>query len=323
MQPAICNRNNAAKISSKVLTTKFLNIILKVSLLEIEKSNNMKQLAAGLFPSLICIVLCQPVTAQKNKQGLLDPSLEAHSERWKVKQNRGLFGISKPEFGPYTTLDANKLDSPVLKKRTKDSTGTAVTISGEGWDWDISKYETVEKKKYYDMELTNALDTIQLFFSIYSISSQKSQTLAGELISKNDEGKNATLRYQKNISGVMITSPDSTPLRFFLEDYLSTKQTKDNTAPKEPDITRGYILTGTDSLFTEAIINSFGKPSDMFYLKWQRGLYVKNSSGDNIAALKFSDIENPFYAWIRNDLSKSEQHSIAALFAVLVAVMGI
>ena len=66
---------------------------------------------------------CHTTFSQKNKEKSLDSALEANSEKWKVKQHRGLFGLAKPEFGPYATLDAEKLDSAVIKKKTKDSSG--------------------------------------------------------------------------------------------------------------------------------------------------------------------------------------------------------
>ncbi|MEP6845593.1 MAG: hypothetical protein ABI861_06305, partial [Panacibacter sp.] len=59
-----------------------------------------------------------PSLAQQNE----DAVLQAKSERWVVKQNKGLFGLSKPDFGPYHTLEVVKLDSAVIKKKTKDST---------------------------------------------------------------------------------------------------------------------------------------------------------------------------------------------------------
>ncbi len=40
-----------------------------------------------------------------------DDTLKANSDKWKVHQKKGLFGLSKPEFGDYTTLDIVKLDT--------------------------------------------------------------------------------------------------------------------------------------------------------------------------------------------------------------------
>ena len=105
--------------------------------------------------------------SQKNKEKSLDSTLEANSERWNVKQHRNLTGIAKPEFGIYTTLVAEKLDSPVTKKKTKDSSGAEISYSDNGWD--ISKYQTVEKKKFYRMVLSREQDTTEIQFYIHSI----------------------------------------------------------------------------------------------------------------------------------------------------------
>ena len=86
-----------------------------------------------------------------------------------------------------------------------------MSISSEGWDWDISKFETVEKKKFYRMLVTKDADTAELLFSIYSVAVEKNQTFLGKMLSKNDEGKNATLSYKKNIAGIIVTRFDSFP----------------------------------------------------------------------------------------------------------------
>ena len=57
--------------------------------------------------------------------------------------------MAKPEFGPYTTTVVEKLDSPVMRRTTKEGSYSGVGISSDNWDWDFSKYEMVEKKKAY------------------------------------------------------------------------------------------------------------------------------------------------------------------------------
>src|SRR5678810_1501390 len=102
---------------------------------------------AVLFSAM---VITNSSFCQKNKQKPIDTVLEAQSERWKVKLHRGMFGMAKPEFGPFSTIDLDKVDSPVLRKRTKDGSYTEASFSpGQGWDWDFSKYQTVEKRKAY------------------------------------------------------------------------------------------------------------------------------------------------------------------------------
>jgi len=254
---------------------------------------------------------------QKNKQKPLDSVLEANSEKWKVKLHRSMMGMAKPEFGPFITNDIEKLDSPVLRKKTKDGSYTGASISRDGWDWDFSKYQTVEKRKAYRMVLTGASDTAELLFSIYRISNEKNLTFFGELVTKNDEGKNQTLAGKTIVSGLGITSYDSLPWRFFVEDSFGRKEETGLTQTSR--FTRAYIITHDDSLFTEPILNSAGSLNGKFFLEWQTGLFVNSSKSNHIAALKFGDASGPFSAWIRNDVVPSQQYSIASVFALLIS----
>ena len=256
---------------------------------------------------------------QKNKSTPLDSALEANSEKWKVKKRNGLFGMGKPEFGPYATTDAGKLDSPAIKKRTKDSAETGVTISSNGWDWDLGKFETVEKTKSYRIAVANGLDSVQLRFTIYAVSNQRTQTVLGSLLSKNDEGKDYVLGYVKHIAG-FIEGLYAQPWPFLIEDYLTDKQL--SYSPTRSDTTKFRLLTPADSLYSEAIFRSIGKRGPESFLEWQEGVFVNNRKGEHIAALKFAEGINPAsYVWIRKDLNKADQLAIASLFAVLIATM--
>ena len=84
-----------------------------------------------------------------------------------------MFGMAKPEFGPYTTIDLTNSTLLFCAKRTKEGSYTGASFSSEGWDWDFSKYETVEKRKAYSMTITGGADTAELLFSIYRISNEK------------------------------------------------------------------------------------------------------------------------------------------------------
>jgi hypothetical protein len=266
--------------------------------------------------------LCTKISfSQKNKQKPIDTALETHSEKWKVKLHRPMFGMGKPEFGPFTTIDLNKLDSPVLRKKTKEGSYTDATYDiSEGWDWDFSKYESVEKRKAYSMLVSREQDTAELLFSIYSISKEKNLTFFGELMSKNDEGKNLTLGYKINISGIGKTNNDSLPWRFFLEDSFSRQQEPGPYGATR--LTRAYIITADDSLFTEPLLNQLGSRDGKFFFEWQTGIFVNSTKDSHIAAAKFGtpgDLSNPFYVWIRNDLPPSQQHAIASVFALLIS----
>ena len=139
-------------------------------------------------------------------------------------------------------------------------------------------------------------------------------------MSKNDEGKNLTLGYKIIISGIGTTNYDSLPWRFFMEDSFGRQE---GMVPQGTTrFTRGYIITADDSLFTEPFLNQIGSRNGKFFAEWQTGIFVNSTTGNHIAAVKFGtpgDLSNPFYAWIRNDISQSKQHVIASIFALLIS----
>lgn len=247
----------------------------------------------------------------------MDSALEANSEKWKVKLNKGL-GLGKPEFGPYTTSGVEKTDSPVFKKRTKTGSYVGLTPStyGLGWDWDFSKYETVEKAKAFRTIVAKETDTAQLLFSIYRISKEKNPTFFGELISGGN-APGGIIGYKTIISGIIATSYDTVPWRFLIEDSFGRNETSDLTIKN----TSGYMVTGADSLYAEPIMTSYGTPGDKYFWQMQKGVFVNNTKGDRVAALKFGtqgNLSDPFFVWIRKDTEPVKQHVIASFFSLMM-----
>ncbi|NJO24606.1 MAG: hypothetical protein HC867_00715 [Bacteroidia bacterium] len=249
---------------------------------------------------------CITVFCQESNRISPDSVMHANSEKWKVKQNKGLFGLAKPEFGPYVTHEVAKLDSPVIKKKTKDSSWAGAEITSSGTDIDISKFLTIEKTKFYRLLLGQQSDTAETVFSISSVSVEKKQTFLGKLLSKKDEGKDAVLDYSRDISGIILTGIDETPWNFFLDDYRSgSRQTAGNFHPSA-SISNGYLKNKTDSLYIT------------LFSRYEADITFVNSRGEHLAALKFK--QNPVYMWIRNDIEASYQQAIAAVFAVIIAI---
>lgn len=254
------------------------------------------------------------VLSQKNKEKSLDSALEANTEKWQVKQHSGITGLAKPEFGSYTTLVAEKLDSTVTKTKSKDGSEASYS-SYDGWD--ISKYKTFEKKKFYRMVLGKEADTIEMQFYVHSVSNEKRETMLSKMLRKNDEtgeSRDATIGYKKNIGGILFTA-QSTPAHFFIEDYLSTRQITGNPGQSDP-ITGGYILIKNDSLYTEPVIQTFGSRKIKFFLELQKGIFINDAKGRHIALLQFGD--KPFYVRMFKDIDVDYQDAIASFFAVII-----
>src|SRR3954451_9912924 len=91
----------------------------------------VKLISSIHFTVLFCII-CLKVFCQQYE----DSILLARSEQWKVKLNKGLFGLYKPQFGPYTTIAIGKTDAPTSKKKTKEGSDFGADISSEGVDFD-------------------------------------------------------------------------------------------------------------------------------------------------------------------------------------------
>jgi hypothetical protein len=259
----------------------------------------------------------------------LNPALETNSEKWKVKENNKLFGdIRKPEFGPYTTTGAEKLDSPVIKKKTKDGKEFEVTI-GQGADIDMSKKVTIEKTKFYRMQLANGGDTTEALFSIFSTSKEKRQTFLGAVLSKKDEGKDIVLSYTMDVNGIITTNADSILWKFF---YTNNNSGSNNSYVKDtiqttPGIS-GYLKNHTDSLHIELIVDTstitfkqiFSSKHDTITTYKNRGVVLVNQKGEHLAALQFAGAEGKRYIWIRKDLENSYRQAISTYLAVIIAL---
>ncbi len=238
-----------------------------------------------------------------------DSILFARSEKWTVKQNKGLFGLSKPEFGNFTTIDVGKINSPVIKKKTKDGTALDYDISSAGVHIEQSKFLIIEKTKSYKLQLATNTDTTEAAFSISSISKEKRQTFMSKMLSKNNEGKDMTLSYDRDVQGIIIkTGIDSMQWEFFIENFTSASRATGGNYNSEVSISGGYLKNDRDSL---CILYS-SSPTD---------LILVNARGEHVAALKYK--QKPLSIWIRNDIENSYQKAIAALFAVIIGIKDV
>ncbi|MEP6464869.1 MAG: hypothetical protein ABJB05_01125 [Parafilimonas sp.] len=236
-----------------------------------------------------------------------DSAMLANSERWQVKLNKGLFGLSKPDFGPYKTIEVIKLDSAVIKKKTKDSASFDAEFFGSGSsDFDQSKYMTIEKKKFYQLSLGATSGATKATFAIASVSHEKRQTVLGKIMSKDDEGKNEDLSYKRDIYGVIIKESDSIQWNFFIKDFDAGSGQSGTPFFIAPSITGAWLKHDDDSIYVKTY-SSFGAD-----------ILLVNQKGAHVAALAFKQKHSG--VWIRNDIDASYQKIIAAFFAVFIAI---
>lgn len=231
-----------------------------------------------------------------------DSVMLSNSEQWKVEQKKGLVGLSKPSFGIFTTLNVGKMDSGFFKKKIKDSASFDFELGRGENDMDHSKYMTIQKTKWYKLLLATNADTTNAVFSIASVSKEKRQTFLGKVLSKNDEGKDQLLSYNRNVPGVVITGNNSVLWKFLIGNFTSSSRQTSHSA----SISSGYLQNENDSLYIQ------------IYSSFSADLVLVNKNDEHLAALKFK--QKPLIVWIRNDLDHSYKSAIAALFAVIVAI---
>jgi hypothetical protein len=166
------------------------------------------------------------------------------------KEEQGHVGMAKPAFGPYTTLDVIKLDSPVNRTKIKDSEGAAISISrSEGID--ITKLQTIEKQKQYKLLLGNAGDTTQVVFAIASVPKERKQTVVGRMLSKNEESSSAVLSYNRNVSGMITTGTDTAQWEFLIDDFTSSGRQAAERFVTYGTISAVYLKNGSDSFYAK------------------------------------------------------------------------
>ena len=258
------------------------------------------------FPPLIVLAMLLYFSKISYSQVNEDSMMRANSEEWKVQPKKGLFGLSKPVFGNYITKEVSRLDSPIIRKRSRDSSSFDMEFSGSGNDMDISKYVTIKKTKWYKLLLAADSPTTSAVFSIASISKEKRQTFLGKILSKNDEGKNETLSYTRDVPGFIFTGDSSLAWEFFISNFTSGSGQNAGPFTVPASISSGYLKNENDSLFMQ------------IYSSFSADMVLVNKNGEHLAALKFT--RKPMIVRIRSDIDPSYRNAIAALFAVILAI---
>lgn len=238
--------------------------------------------------------------AQQNE----DANLTNSANHWRVKQNRGLFGLAKPDFGPFSTLKATKLDSAVIRKKKVDSRYIGGHFSGDSAGLDISKYLTIEKTTFYTLLLGNGNDTSTALFSIDAVSHEKRQTFLSRLFSNTD--RDEVLDYNRTVKGSIATGNDDKNATFLLERFTSGgRQTVANPFPFA-SIGSGYLATNADTLRLET------------HSAFAVGITLTNTQGQHMAVLAFNQTHPEI--WIREDTNQKDLKAIATLFAVIISL---
>jgi hypothetical protein len=225
--------------------------------------------------------------------------LRNNGKTWSITKNPNLLGFGHPSFGPFTTLGAGKLDSPVI--RIKKVLGTESSLSfysDKTWSFDQFKTIDFTKKKVCFLELASGPDTLQAIYSINTHTIDQRRTFLSDLLSNDHDENNAPPTISnRNIIGMIRT--DTIGWQFMIQYH------------SDGTLGGGYLTNDQHNfqlLFkhhkgSHWEIISVGKNGEYF-----ASLDVRTSGSDLL---------------IRNDLDSQTIHAIAVLYAVLMSTRNV
>ena len=275
--------------------------------------------------------------SQKNKTSPWDTALQANSEKWKVVSHQKMFGeVSKVEFGPFSTITIEKLDSPVHKIKTKEGADLNVDLgydaeTDHGVDVDLTRKIITQKSKYYRMLLAASVDTVESLCSLISISKDEKQTVGGAALKtllhghyESEEGGGGMVGYLEVVNGFIVTPASGTLYKF----YFTLGRGDNNNVPTSSfqsgssSYLSGYLHNNDDSMQITPVISTvitklFGKYDT---LSFEEGFDLVNEKGEHLATYQLigADKKSP-YVWLHNDLNDSDRQAIASFLAIVIA----
>lgn len=300
-------------------------------------------LLMGFFLATSLIFCGAPASGQKNIASPWNPSLDSVSDKWKLTTRQKMFGnISKLEFGPFSIVSIEKLDSPVIKKKIKGGADFGLQLgydarmeTGKGVSMDITRKIAYEKTKYYRMLLAGNIDTAETMYSLLSISNEEKETTGGALIKLftkghygSDVNSSRAIGYQEFIKGYILSDADSVPWDFFFTLSKGNNNTSPGSFSKDniqsSNSFTGYLKYRDDSLYiapglSMSVVKVFGKYDTIYF---DRGFELINQAGEHLAAYQENG-ENKMnavpYIWMRKDLENSYRQAISSFLAVIIS----
>lgn len=223
--------------------------------------------------------------------------LRTDGQKWKVTKNANLLGFGLPSFGPYTTLGAGKLDTPVI--RIKKVLGTESSLgfySGRGLSFDQFKTVDFSKRKICFLQLATIPDTLEAIYSVITRSIGARRTFLSDLLSDDDDDdfNGPPSVSNRNIVGMIRT--DTLTWEFMINSYQS-----------DGTIGGGYLANDQHNF--QLIYNQ--------HAGLHREILCTGQNGEYFASLDMSSSGTELL--IRNNLEKPTAHAIAVLYAVLMS----
>lgn len=226
--------------------------------------------------------------------------LRTDGQTWKVSKNANLLGFGLPSFGPYTTLGAGKLDTPVIRIRKVLGTESSLGFSsGNGFSFDQFKTIDFSKRKICFLQLATIPDTLEAIYSVITRSIEARRTFLSDLLSNDDDEYNTPpTSSNRNILGVIRT--DTLAWEFMINSYQS-----------DGTIGSGYLANDQNNF--QLIYKQ--------HAGLHREILCTGQNGEYFASLDMSSSGTKLL--IRNNLEKPTVHAIAVLYAVLMSTRNV
>jgi hypothetical protein len=226
--------------------------------------------------------------------------LRTDGQTWDVTKNPNLLGFGQPSFGPYTTLGAGKLDSPVIRMNKVLGTESSLGFySGKGMSFDQFKTVDLSKRKICFLQLATVPDTLEAIYSVITRNIGARRTFLSNLLSDDDDEFNTPPSISnRNIMGVIRT--DTVAWEFMIQSYQS-----------DGTIGGGYLKN--DQINFQLVYKQ--------HTGMHREILCTGQNGEYFASLDMRSSATEIR--IRNNLDRATTHAISVLYAVLMSTWNV
>ncbi len=221
-----------------------------------------------------------------------------NSEAWDLKRNANILGYGQPAFGPFVTLEAGKIDTPVVRINSNLGREDGLMLINGKLFFNQYKISQRTKTRFCKLLLQHGNDTITSLFAIQDSSEEARRTFLSDLLTNDEDNNSQTISSGSKLWG-KIRTPEST-WEFLLHDFGNDERIDDC-----------IITNGTDTigLFYD---RQDGKATGLGLL------LAKDKNGAHLASAKFS-MGTPIIR-MHKDLPQSLQQAIATFYAIYFSV---
>ena len=280
---------------------------------------------------------CRDGYSQKNFPRQWDSTLEADSEKWKLITRRKAPGnISKMEFGPYSLVSIEKLDSPVHKVKTKEGAEFGLDLgydakmeTGHEANMDLTRKIITQKTTYYRMLVADSKDTTETLYSFLSITKDEKETVGGVALKtlfhghyNSEDNPRTTIGSMTVINGVILSDSGAVIWNFSITsgDLDNNASSADKPYQSSRYIS-GYLKNSEDSIQLNLVrsVSTFrflGKTDTLYF---EEGFDLVNRKGEHLAAYqRIGKDKKSSYVWMRKDLDPFYTRAISAFLALTI-----